>query len=378
MAAGLLPAALGSDTGGSIRQPAAFCGLAGIKPTYGRVSRRGVLPLSWTLDNCGPLTRTVEDAAIVLEAIAGHDPLEPSTVAGPVPDLRSGLGAGIAGMRLGVVRHFYQEDHRASDEVVGAMDAALALLGDLGAHIVEVRLPSIDDYQACYRAIMMTESFAIHASDLRTQPEKYSAVTRFRILPGVLLSAEDYAAALRFQRLLCERTRDAMIGLDALITATTYGPAPVQAAMAPEGSFVQPPLTNPFNIAQLPAVNVCNGFSAEGLPLGMQVVCAPFQEARALRIAWAYEQATPWRERRPDLSRGAEPEPSPRPFGTVQSADPRTLQRCGEAARRAGLALDDAQLAGLCHAFPHVERLLARIPRVRDYADAPSVLFRHA
>ncbi len=377
VAAGLAPGALGSDTGGSIRLPAAFCGLAGIKPTYGRVSKRGVLPLSWTLDNCGPLTWTVEDSAILLQVIAGFDPADPSTVNRPVPDLLAGLDDGVAGLRIGVVHDFYGPDSGISEDVQRAMQASLEVLRELGAHVVDVTLPSIADYQACYRAIMMSEAFAIHAEDLRRNPEKYSAVTRFRVLPGVLLSAEDYAAGLRLQSALAARTREAMRGLDGLVTATIYGAAPVQAAMAPEGSFLNPPLTNPFNIAQLPAMNVCNGFSADGLPLGMQVVCGPFEEATVLRIARAYEAATPWRDGRPGLREPqAEHAPSAASF-SLAGMDAEAVAHCRAAAARADLTLDDAQLAGLCLALPHVDRVRARLPRGRDYADAPATVFRH-
>jgi aspartyl-tRNA(Asn)/glutamyl-tRNA(Gln) amidotransferase subunit A len=378
VAAGLAPGALGSDTGGSIRLPAAFCGLAGIKPTYGRVSKRGVLPLSWTLDNCGPLTWTVEDAAILLQCIAGFDPQDPSTVNLPVPDLRADLDKGIAGLRIGVVRDFHGPGSGVSEVMQGAMDASLDVLRGLGAQVVDVVLPSIDDYQACYRAIVMSEAFSIHGEDLRKHPEKFSAVTRFRILPGVLLSAEDHIAGLRFQHALVARTLEAMHGLDGLVTASIYGPAPVQAEMAPEGSFLNPPLSNPFNIAQLPAMNVCNGFCEDGLPLGMQVVGRPYQEPMVLRIAHAYEAATSWRKQRPGLRESkAEEVPRGAPFA-LSAMDDAAIACCRDAATRAGLVLDDDQLAGLCHALPHVERIRERLPRSRDYTDAPATVFRHA
>lgn len=376
VAAGLAPYALGSDTGGSIRLPAGFSGLAGIKPTYGRVSKRGVLPLAWTLDTCGPLAWTVEDAALVLAAIAGHDPADPSTAALPVPDFCAALDRGVQGLRIGAVRHFYEADHRADDAAIAAMDASLDVLRDLGADVVDVTLPPVDDYQACYRAIMMSEAYAIHAADLAATPGRYAAVTRFRLLPGALIGAAQYANALRFQRVLARRTRDALAGLDVLVTATTYGAAPVQAAMAPEGTFVKPPLTNPFNIAQLPAISVCNGFTADGMPLGMQIAGAPFDEATVLRVAHAYERATPWRAARPPLDgEGADaPQPMARPGAGVDRAD---LDRWRSRAAQAGLHLDDASLADLAASMPHVERLLARIPGGRDYASVPATVFRH-
>jgi aspartyl-tRNA(Asn)/glutamyl-tRNA(Gln) amidotransferase subunit A len=321
-----------------------------------------------------------EDSAILLQVIAGHDPQDPSTSTRAVPDFRASLEDGIKGMRIGVVRHFYESDSRASDETVAAMDAGVEVLRALGAQVEDVKLAPLDDYQACYRAIMMAESFAIHAADLRSHPERYAAVTRYRILPGAFMSAADYLNALRFQRVLIAQTHAAMLGLDALLTATIYGPAPVQASMKPDAAFSRPALTNPFNIAQLPAMNVCNGFAPDGLPLGMQVVGHPFEEATVLRIARAYERDTPWRERRPQLLAAAETDKAtPEGFSIVDVAniDPSLMARYRALAQGAGLSLDEQQLAQLCEAMPHVERLQARIPDARNYADSPSILFRH-
>ncbi|GGJ38667.1 amidase [Neoroseomonas lacus] len=361
VAAALVPGAMGSDTGGSIRLPAAFCGTAGIKPTYGRVSKRGVLPLSFTLDNAGPLAWTVEDCAILLQAIAGHDPLDPASADVPLPDFRATLANGVKGLRIGVVRHWYDGDRRASPEVIAAMDAAIEVLRALGAEIREVTLRPLADYQACMRIIGLSESFAIHADHLRDTPQDYGEVFRYRIMPGAFVPATDYVQALRLQRVLAQQMFDALRDVDALVTASIWGEAPLMAPMRAEANFAAPPLTNPFNVSQLPALSLCNGFSAAGLPLSMQIAGRAFDEATVLRIGHAYEQATPWRARRPEVPAT--------PF--IDSAADQTAPPPSDAARetyavlaaRAALPLDARQFAQACEALPHVEAMGAALPR---------------
>jgi aspartyl-tRNA(Asn)/glutamyl-tRNA(Gln) amidotransferase subunit A len=361
VAAGLAPGAMGSDTGGSIRLPAAFCGTAGIKPTYGRVSKRGVLPLSFTLDNAGPLAWTVEDCAILLQAIAGHDPEDPASADAPAPDFRAELGRGIRGMRIGWVRHWYEEDRRASEEAIAAMDAAVAVLRGLGAEVVELRLRPLAEYQACMRITALAESFAIHADWLRARPQDYGEVFRYRILPGALVSGTDYVQAQRLQRILAQGMLEALRGVDALLTGSTWGEAPVMAEMRAEANFAAPPLTNPWNVAQVPALSLCNGFSRAGLPLSMQIAGRPFEEATVFRIGHAYEAATPWRAKRPAVpSTPIQDSPvdqvAPPPGGAAR-ATYATL------AGLAAIAPDARQFAQLCEALPHVEAMSAALPR---------------
>ena len=378
VAAGLAPGAMGSDTGGSVRLPAAYCGLAGMKPTFGRVSKRGILPLSWSLDNAGPLTWTVEDNAMMLQIIAGYDPLDSSSANCPAPDYLASLDEGIAGMRIGLARHFYERDAIAEPVVLDAMNNAVGVLRDLGAEVVEVELPSLDLFQACNRIITMCEAFAIHEHSLINQPEDYGAVTRYRILPGAMISATEYLAALRQQRECAEQTLAVLDTVDVLLTATTYGPAPVQASMRAEANFARPPLTNPFNLTQLPALSICNGYAADGLPLAMQIAGRRFDEATCYRVAHAYEKATPWRERRPQLLE---------PATETTVVDPRASGYSGDVARRADyaalrqrleLGLDEAQFRDLAEAMPHVEAMVGRLRRDRPYTDEPSLIFRHA
>ena len=370
VAAGLAPGAMGSDTGGSIRLPAAFCGTAGLKPSYGRVSKRGVLPLSYTLDNAGPLAWTAEDCAILLQAIAGHDPRDPASADVPVPDYRAGLQDGIRGLRIGLVRHWYETDRRASDATIASMEAAVEVLRAQGAEVREVTLHPLAAYQATMRVIGAAESFAIHADWLRGRPADYGEVFRYRILPGALVTGPDYVQAQRFQRLLAAEMRAALGEVDALLTATTWGEAPVMAEMRAEANFAAPPLTNPWNVAQLPCLALCCGFGPGGLPLSLQFATRPFAEALLLRIGQAYEAATPWRARRPTIPTEAPPEhpvsqaaPSPEPdWAAVIAA----------LAARAAIAPDAAQAAQLAEAMPHLDAMIAALPRDLPFGAEPA------
>lgn len=370
VAAGLVPGAMGSDTGGSIRLPAAFCGTVGLKPTYGRVSKRGVLPLSFTLDNAGPLAWTVEDCAILLQAIAGYDPRDPASADVPVPDFSAGLNAGIKGLRIGLVRHWYEVDRRATDPAIAAMDAAVAVLRGLGAEVREVTLHPLAAYQATMRITGAAESFAIHADWLRGRPQDYGEVFRYRIFPGALISGPDYVQAQRFQRRLTEEMLAAFEDVDALLTSTTWGEAPVMAEMRAEANFAAPPLTNPWNVAQLPCLALCNGFGPGGLPLSMQIAARPFDEAMVLRIGQAYEAATPWRQRRPVM-----PAEDPAEYPVSQAAPPPRPDWGAEVAalaRHAGIALDEAQFAQLAEALPHLDGMIAALPRDLPFGAEPA------
>jgi aspartyl-tRNA(Asn)/glutamyl-tRNA(Gln) amidotransferase subunit A len=371
VAAGLVPGAMGSDTGGSIRLPAAYCGLVGLKPTFGRVSKRGVMPLSWTLDNCGPLTWTVEDAAILLQIIAGHDPLDPGSNNSDVPNFSAGLGKSVKGMRIGIARGLYEGSEHTASDVIEAMDQTYAVLRDLGAELVEVELPSLETYQACYRTIVMSEAFALHEQTLRTRASEYGSSFRYRILPGALIDASDYVSALRMQRDLRQQTLNAFASVDVLISATTGTAAPVQHRMSTESGFRIPPLTIPFNIAQCPAISLCNGFSKDGLPLSMQIAGPPFEEARILQVAAAYEHNTQWRASRPQLLRAEEQEVAlSENYDRVAHDAPYAIL-----ARRRGLALDEQALSELSSAMAATDDLIEHVRLERTYLDEPGPTF---
>lgn len=302
VAARLLPAALGTDTGGSVRHPATHCGLVGLKPTYGLVSRRGVFPLSFTLDHVGPMTRTVRDNALLLNAIAGHDPLDPGSADRPKEDYARDLHRGVRGLRIGFVRHFHERDMPATAEVRAALDAAAALLRAEGAVVTDVTLPPLTEFAAVNRAIMLPEAASVHEAWLRERPGDYAAVTRRRLLPGMFIGGVDYVQAQRRRRQLVAAVEAAFAEVDLLLCASSMDPAcRIDDAAEVERTYPRQART-PFNVTGHPAVSVMCGISAaEGLPLGLQLVGPSFSEALIFQAAAAYERAAPWREMMPQL-----------------------------------------------------------------------------
>lgn len=302
VAAGVILGGTGSDTGGSIRGPAALCGTAGIKPTYGLCSRVGVLPLSQSLDTVGPLAWTVEDCALLLEPLTGYDPADPSSANRLKPDLLSGLNDGVKGLRIGVIRQFHEVDAPVSPGVAaGIADVAKTLEG-LGAIVSEVTLPPIQDFNAVGWIILAADAFAVHEPWLRTKYRDYGEFLRERLALASTITAADYLQAQRRRRELCEVVAKAMEGCDLLLTAAALGEAPPITVPGKWTSFEAPNFTNPFNITGQPALSVCAGFGEHGLPVGAQLIGRPFEDATVLRAGHAYEQATSWRSRRPALA----------------------------------------------------------------------------
>jgi aspartyl-tRNA(Asn)/glutamyl-tRNA(Gln) amidotransferase subunit A len=304
VAAGLVRMAMGSDTGGSIRGPAAYCGTIGLKPTYGLVSRRGVFPLSTTLDHCGPLSWTVEDSAIALQVIAGYDPLDPASVDVAVPNYLEGLGRGVEGLRIGLPRHFFAKAQGASPEVIAAIDRAAETLEKLGADVEEITLPDYELFDACGRVIMYTEAFAIHEQDYRTRPLDFGLLTYLRMTLGAFVTGPDLHQAMRLRRELSQAVNRELKKVDALITASALVPAPAFADIVPNSPPNWPIQTMPFNVTGNPAMSIPTGFSASGLPLSMQIVGRAFDESTVLRIGAAFEAATGLDARRPALAGG--------------------------------------------------------------------------
>ncbi|GAA3028082.1 amidase [Actinokineospora globicatena] len=293
--AGLVRLAMGSDTGGSIRSPACHCGVVGLKPTYGLVSRRGVYPLSFSLDHCGPITRSVADAAVAMDVVAGHDPGDPSSAAHSVVDHTADLALGVEGVRIGYARDLFADTPGVSPEVVASVDAAAHLLAGLGAVVEEVRLPDFDLFKACGRIIMLAEAFAIHEDTLRSRPLDYGRYTYQRIAAGATLSAADLVQAQRLRReLTVELNNGPLAKYDVLLTTTGLAPA----ARLDEFPRDWPPpgvsvavQTAPFNVTGNPALSVPSGFSASGMPMGIQLVGRPFDERTVLRVGAAFESA---------------------------------------------------------------------------------------
>ena len=301
VAAGLVPMAIGTDTGGSVRNPATACGIVGMKPTYGRVSRRGVFPLSFSLDHVGPMTRTVADNALMLNVIAGHDPGDPGSANLPTPDFTADLDKGVDGLSIGVIRHFHNRDMTAEPAMAQALEDALVVLSDLGADISEIETAPLGDFATCNRIILLSEAYAIHRNWLQTRPEDYSESFLERILPGAFLSANDYVDALRLRRKLTANFNRTISGLDGVIAVSAMDAA-FDIDDAEEIALKYPrQARTPFNLTGNPALAIPTGFNDDGMPLAMQIVGKQFDEAMIYRIAAGYEAATDWHARRPPV-----------------------------------------------------------------------------
>ncbi len=308
-AAGLCTITMGSDTGGSIRIPASFCNLVGHKPTYGLVSRYGVSPLSWSLDHCGPMTRTVMDSALTMNAIAGYDPQDPSSSKTPVPDYAASLKEGIKGLRIGVPKEFF--DVPIDSEVKGVVLKAIDLLKDLGGEVREVSWPNFYDAVTMGHLISITEASVIHTNLVRTRgsDEVNKVLRRFpRIEAGLMIPAADYLKVLKLRRSYTLASHRVMEQVDILAGPTMpMTPFPLGAAtvelsgttLAAEKAI--PTYTRPFDLNGFPAVTVPCGFSDQGLPIGLQLAGLPYQDDTVLRTAYAYQQATEWHKRRPPI-----------------------------------------------------------------------------
>lgn len=291
VAAGFVRMATGSCTAGSIRGPAAWCGTVGLKPTYGRVSRRGVFPLAWTLDHCGPLSRSVEDAAIALQVMAGFDPGDPASVDLPVPAYPAGLDDSIAGLRIGVPRAFFAEDPALTAASRDGIEASLRYLRDAGAQVADVMLPDYRSFLACGRIIMTAEMYAIHRADLRNRPQDFAEATLKRFVLGAAIGSADYLDAQRLRRHLAGAVDRVLDSCDALLTAVSLGPPPPFATATPPSAW--PLQTNMFNVTGHPAMTVPVGV-AGGFPIAVQIVGRAFDEATVLRIGRLIERTSGW------------------------------------------------------------------------------------
>jgi aspartyl-tRNA(Asn)/glutamyl-tRNA(Gln) amidotransferase subunit A len=391
VAAGFVPATLGSDTGGSIRIPAALCGIAGLKPTYGRVSRYGVIPNSFTFDHAGPLAWTVEDCAILLQCIAGHDAKDFTSSRRSVPDYRKALNADIRGLRVGVVRHYWEEEAKTPPEIARAMDDAIEVLHRLGARIGAARMRSREAYNDVKMVIAKSEIVEIHGRDMRERLQDFGADFIGRNLPGFLFTAADYVRAQRERKRMVDEMEALYGEFDVLLTASSAPAARLDELIG--SGFAQkwerPNIYTPFNVTGGPALSVCNGFTESGLPLAMQIAGRPFDEETVLRVGDAYERATTWRERRPQLTQGAKAPAIDRPLVASASAnaeapqgerpsahiEPATRATVEEAITRAGLTLTDEQRGLLYRVAPTVLAAVRRIRSDHAWSDEPANAF---
>lgn len=299
VASGMILGGTGSDTGGSIRGPAALCGIAGIKPSYGLVSRRGILPLAQTLDHAGPMAWTSEDCAILLAAMMGHDAQDPASADVAPPDLS--LDVALRGRRVGIVRHFHERDHVASPATLRGIAETEAILREHGCEVADVTLPPLQDFNDAGWVVLGAEAWAIHERWMRERPERYGEFLRARLALGGLLGAGDYLQAQRRRTALIRASEAATAGFDLLLTASAPGEAPHLDAVSKWASLEKPNFTIPFNLLGWPALSVCTGFGEGGLPVAAQIIGKPWQDGLVLAAGHAVERANGHRARRPGL-----------------------------------------------------------------------------
>ena len=307
-AGGLCAGALGSDTGGSVRGPAGFCGIVGLRPTYGRVTRHGVLPMCWSMDTVGPMTRTVTDCALMLNAIAGRDPLDPTSASAPVPDYTATLDEGVRGLRIGLPTEMFDFeglDSEVRDSVVRAVGA----LEEQGASAEEMSLPTSANSGAVFIATADVDAAAYHIDRLRTGGDDYDWSTRTRLESAAITPAWAYLRAQRARALIRRELTDALEAYDIIIMPTGPVAAPtIEASTGKPGGYYQGRLdlgrrryTSPAALAGLPALSIPCGFSDIGLPIGMQLIGRAFAEPTLFRAAQAYESVTDWHARHPAI-----------------------------------------------------------------------------
>lgn len=376
VAAGLAMAALGSDTGGSIRNPAALCGLIGLKPTYGLISRSGVYTNSFSYDTAGPMTWTVEDCAILLNSIAGHDAKDPASAHYDPPDYRTALSGTVKGLRIGVLRHLYETDVDSAPVARTAFEEALAVFRSLGATIEDARIRPAMDYYDVKIVGAESELYAVHEPVLRRRLSDFGEDFLGRSLGALLFSGADYVQASRERRAMIAEMFPVYKRYDLLLT---LGPGPALRLDSHQtiNFWRRASLTTPFNVLGGPAVSQCIGFTPDGLPLAMQLVGRPFDEATVLRAAHAYETATSWRTRRPTLVPSATFSTELPPVPPPERANISQLERDRIAAicRRAGLTLNDRHFEQLCATAPYIEAMTGRLNRTREFHEEPSTVF---
>jgi aspartyl-tRNA(Asn)/glutamyl-tRNA(Gln) amidotransferase subunit A len=306
VAARLTFAALGSDTGGSIRMPAHFCGVTGLKTTVGRLSRAGAMPLSQSLDTVGPLARTAEDCAILLGLMAGADPADPTAISGPVPDYAAATSGSIKGLTIGVPTAFYVEDLDA--EVAGVLEETIATLRREGANIVRVELPDQRQLSAASQLVLAVEAAAFHKRWMIERAQDYGPQVRMRLQNGLAIPGVSYLEAVRWRGPALAAHQEAVAGADAVVAPVSPVPAPTIAESdvgnSPDAEAVIQRLTRftrPINYLGLPSLSIPCGFTRGGLPVGMQLVGRSFDEATLLRIGAAFQRATDFHEKVPQL-----------------------------------------------------------------------------
>lgn len=379
LAAGLTPAALGSDTGGSIRGPASHCGITGIMPTYGLVSRAGVIPNSFTFDHCGPMARSAEDCAMLLQVLAGYDPKDGGSTEQSIPDYRAALNHfDVKGLKVGVLRHYWEEDLPAHEDLRAAMEDAIATFKRMGAVVEDCRARPMLDGLDIKVIIGECEIYSINQHDLQARPGDFGRDFLGRALPACLFQASDYVQALREHKRYIADMQPLVKKYDVLLTAG-FGPAPRFEDYRVTNFWRRSNAFTPSNSARTPSLVMCGGFSKNGLPLGLQLITRPFNDAQLLAVGHAYQRETDWHKRRPPLDPTAQaPKVDISVFEPKPDADAATRALAETMAKRAGLKLNERQMAILLENAPAALEMANRIRKPRARLDEPSSTFRFA
>lgn len=364
VAAGLTMFGMGSDTGGSVRAPAAAGGLFGLKPTYGRLSRAGILPNSFSFDAAGPITRNVRDAAIVMQAIAGQDARDPTTADAPVPDYSADLAKGVKGLRIGYIRRFHERDVAADPQSIAALEAAVDTLKRLGAEIVELDVPySVQDYRLCVRLIGQAESLSIHERDFREKSHLMGPALRDKFLGSISLSSTDFVKATRWRHEIIAATDAAVASCDAVICGGTMHTIPALTDQPGMINYMLGSANCVFNATGHPSAAICSGFDRNGMPMSLQLAGRYFGEANVLRVAAAYESATRWNEHHPSLKESPAAATIPATKSATDVATAPSRDEIAAILRRMGVAAADAAMIDRAQALCTVTAgMIARLP----------------
>jgi aspartyl-tRNA(Asn)/glutamyl-tRNA(Gln) amidotransferase subunit A len=353
LAAHLVTCATGSDTGGSVRNPASFCGIVGLKPTYGRISRAGIIPLSWSLDHAGPMARTVTDIAMLLQALAGPDPRDASAATAAVPNYQAVLRPDLQGIRVGVPRTYFFDD--GDPEVIAAVRAAIAALRQLGAQVHEIDLPHACLGPAASWAIAYAEAFAFHRANFFARPRDYTPAFLHKITGAALLTAEELIMAQRLRQVITAEFVAALQTVDVIAVPTTAYPAYPIGGSSPQADMHS--LTRSVSLTGLPSLALPCGFTGAGLPTSMQLIARAWEERTLLQLGWAYEQAAGWYRRRPPIQAG--PIPSASAAG-AERTDPLDAEWVLDMARLTGLSfIAESDAAPIAASITPVKAMLA-------------------
>lgn len=378
VAADLITAGLGTDTSGSIRGPAAFSGISGLKPTFGRVSKEGCVPLGYSLDNIGPMAHTARDCALLLQVLAGHDPADPCTVDVPVPDYAAALDGSLAGVRVGLPRPYFLDAPGLDDEVREAVLAAAEAMARAGATIVDVEIPHAAVGNLACTITIRSESYGYHERDLRERGELYGRHTRRVLQIGALFTGADFVQAQRVRSLVRAEVAAALAGVDVLVVPTMPSLPAAFRSYDPDARLTATSYTGFWNMTGNPALSVPGGFSKAGLPIGVQIVGRAFDEATVLRVGDGYQRVTDWHARRPaGLSGVAPSDEDVRGFGgSSESPDESAMAAVDAVVRERGMRVSEEDRVRLGRVWPGIRELVGRVRDVDLSGQEPALVFR--